>query len=74
MKFSIHIFFYQVWELLLLLPTNPKVLKQLHSLSEDKAQWTLILDHNSPFQLLYSLQILESIVLEESKDQVIILW
>lgn len=58
-----------VWELLLLLPTSPRVLKQFHSLS-DTPNWSELLNPRSPFQLLYSLQILESIILEASKDAV----
>ncbi len=58
-----------VWEVLLLLPTSPKVLKQLHSLP-DNPNWSELLNPNSPYQLLYSLQILESIILEASKDAV----
>ena len=58
-----------VWELLMLLPTNPRILNELHSL-ESNAEWDKLFNPHSPFQLLYALQILESIVLEVSKDDV----
>jgi hypothetical protein len=57
-----------VWELLMLLPTNPRILLELHSL--ETSDWGRLLNPKSPFQLLYALQILESIVLEVSKDDV----
>jgi hypothetical protein len=51
----------KVWEILLLLPTNPKILKQLHAL-EVNFSWNQLLNPESSFQLLYNLQIVESIV------------
>jgi hypothetical protein len=57
----------KVWEIVMLLPTNPKMLKRFYSL-EEKPAWSTLLDPNSTFQLLYALQIVESILLEESDD------
>ena len=62
----------QVWKLLLRLPTNPQVLHGVRSLASvkagDAASWRELLDDASSVRLLYSLQIVET-MLKNPMDQ-----
>ncbi|KAF9333682.1 hypothetical protein BGZ91_011161, partial [Linnemannia elongata] len=51
----------QAWEVVTRLPTSPGLLLQLEQL-EDDIDWTNLLDARSPFLLLYSLQIIDSLI------------
>ncbi|KAI8603401.1 hypothetical protein EDD21DRAFT_34203 [Dissophora ornata] len=51
----------QAWEVVMRLPTSPVLLRSLEELQED-VEWTTILDARSPFLLLYSLQIVNSLI------------
>ena len=67
----------KVWDLLMLLPTNRQMLEELSELSTHPAtpygttngveaavvKWEEILDPSSTFKLLYSLQIVDSLLL-----------
>lgn len=48
------------------LPPNPKLLKEFELMSKDIV-WSKVLNLQSPFSLLYSLHIVESILSEDSK-------
>jgi hypothetical protein len=61
----------QVWDLLMKLPTNQRSLDQLRLLQSSteephKTNWSELLDARSLFKLLYSLQIVESLMLQEN--------
>ncbi|KAF8979549.1 hypothetical protein BGZ46_005284 [Entomortierella lignicola] len=51
----------QAWEVVTRLPTSPVLLHSLATLQED-VDWTTVLDARSPFLLLYSLQIVNSLI------------
>ncbi|KAG0255604.1 hypothetical protein BG011_005045 [Mortierella polycephala] len=51
----------QAWEIITRLPTSPVLLHSLEELQGD-VDWTTLLDARSPFLLLYSLQILDSLI------------
>eukprot|EP00743_Colponemidia_sp_Colp-15_P003962 GILK01004274.1.p1 GENE.GILK01004274.1~~GILK01004274.1.p1 ORF type:complete len:2187 (+),score=414.92 GILK01004274.1:440-6562(+) len=56
-----------IWTLLMRLPTNPVIFNSLLTLDVVKSpepQWDLLLDSSSVFRLLYSAQIIESLVEE----------
>jgi ubiquitin carboxyl-terminal hydrolase 34 len=60
----------QVWDLLMKLPTNQHSLEQLRRLQTSAVQpnrpnWNELLDSRSLFKLLYSLQIVESLMFQE---------
>ena len=52
----------KVWDLLMLLPTNDEMMNKLKnsSQSSSQTQWNQIIDVNSLFKLLYTLQIIDS--------------
>ncbi|KAI1320684.1 hypothetical protein EDD11_010218 [Mortierella claussenii] len=51
----------QAWEIVTRLPTSPVLLQSLEELSDD-VDWASLLDSRSPFLLLYSLQIINSLI------------
>ncbi|KAF9195866.1 hypothetical protein BGZ50_003127 [Haplosporangium sp. Z 11] len=51
----------QAWEIVTRLPTSPVLLHSLEEL-EGAVDWATLLDGRSPFLLLYSLQILDSLI------------
>ncbi|CAO3573904.1 unnamed protein product [Mortierella alpina] len=51
----------QAWEFVTRLPTSPVLLSALEEL-QGEVDWTALLDARSPFLLLYSLQILNSLI------------
>jgi hypothetical protein len=61
----------QVWDLLMKLPTNQRNLEQLRRLQtsidvSNRTNWNELLDPSSLFKLLYSLQIIESLMYQEN--------
>ncbi|CAG8541215.1 3475_t:CDS:10 [Ambispora gerdemannii] len=48
----------QIWDLLMRLPTNTRILNSLKTL-EAPVEWNTLLDSQSPFRLLYALQIVD---------------
>ncbi|KAF9930001.1 hypothetical protein FBU30_001020 [Linnemannia zychae] len=58
----------QAWEIVTRLPTSPGLLHQLEHLEED-ADWTSLLDARSPFLLLYSLQIINSLIKRDQSKE-----
>jgi hypothetical protein len=63
----------KAWSLLMLLPTNKSLLQELQTLSDLRtgtADWARLFDKGSYFKLLYSLQVVDSIIfpLEDSYD------
>jgi hypothetical protein len=61
----------QVWDLLMKLPTNQRNLEQLRRLQtstdvSNRTNWNELLDSSSLFKLLYSLQIIESLMYQEN--------
>ncbi|KAI9234743.1 MAG: hypothetical protein BYD32DRAFT_438947 [Podila humilis] len=59
----------QAWDIVTRLPTSPVLLQSFQSLNED-VDWNVLLDARSPFLLLYSLQILNSLIKEDQlQDQ-----
>jgi hypothetical protein len=59
----------QAWEVVTRLPTSPGLLRQLEELEED-VDWINLLDARSPFLLLYSLQIIDSLIKRDQSKQV----
>ena len=52
----------KVWELLMLLPTNPDMLDAFHTInSQETVPWDNLLDVHNPHKLMYSLQVVESL-------------
>jgi ubiquitin C-terminal hydrolase len=53
-----------VWDVLQSLPTHPALLKQVRGIVSATAEATIrqIFDHNSPYRLLYMLQIVDSLI------------
>ncbi|KAG0203301.1 hypothetical protein BGX28_004397 [Mortierella sp. GBA30] len=51
----------QAWEIVTRLPTSPVLLSAFEELQEH-VDWTALMDARSPFLLLYSLQILDSLI------------
>lgn len=51
----------EVWELLIRLPTNPRIQSQLAALEGEEVAWDLLLDPTSVHKLLYSLEVLEAL-------------
>ncbi|KAF9091841.1 hypothetical protein BGX23_004831 [Mortierella sp. AD031] len=58
----------QAWEVVTRLPTSPGLLRQLEELEED-LDWTSLLDARSPFLLLYSLQIIDSLIKRDQSKE-----
>lgn len=58
----------QAWEVVTRLPTSPGLLRQLEQL-EDDVDWTNLLDARSPFLLLYSLQIIDSLIKRDQSKE-----
>lgn len=58
----------KIWEILMSLPPNLNMLRQFELIEKEPA-WTSLINVHSPFHLLYSLYILESILVEESTVQ-----
>ncbi|KAG0306868.1 hypothetical protein BGZ97_000587 [Linnemannia gamsii] len=58
----------QAWEVVTRLPTSPGLLRQLEELEED-VDWINLLDARSPFLLLYSLQIIDSLIKRDQSKQ-----
>ncbi|KAG0032025.1 hypothetical protein BGZ82_006708 [Podila clonocystis] len=54
----------QAWDIVTRLPTSPVLLQSFQNLKED-VDWNVLLDARSPFLLLYSLQILNSLIKED---------
>ncbi|KAG0002609.1 hypothetical protein BGZ79_002672 [Entomortierella chlamydospora] len=58
----------QAWEIVTRLPTSPVLLHPLATLQED-VDWATVLDARSPFLLLYSLQIVNSLIKRDQANQ-----
>ncbi|KAG0375629.1 hypothetical protein BGX24_008849 [Mortierella sp. AD032] len=58
----------QAWEVVTRLPTSPGLLRQLEELEGD-VEWTTLLDARSPFLLLYSLQIIDSLIKRDQSKE-----
>ncbi|KAF9352724.1 hypothetical protein BGX26_009493 [Mortierella sp. AD094] len=58
----------QAWEVVTRLPTSPVLLHSLATLQED-VDWATVLDARSPFLLLYSLQIVNSLIKRDQANE-----
>ncbi|KAF9401029.1 hypothetical protein BGX21_002899 [Mortierella sp. AD011] len=58
----------QAWEIVTRLPTSPVLLHPLATLQEN-VDWTTVLDARSPFLLLYSLQIVNSLIKRDQANE-----
>ncbi|KAF9905687.1 hypothetical protein EC991_001361 [Linnemannia zychae] len=58
----------QAWEVVIRLPTSPGLLRHLEELEGD-VDWTNLLDARSPFLLLYSLQIIDSLIKRDQSNE-----
>ena len=63
-------FIHKTWGLLSVLPTNDKILGILKEFKETDTHWLSLLDGKNTFQLLYSLQIVDSLIGEEETAMV----
>jgi hypothetical protein len=62
-----------VWELVMLLPVNKKMYTDIYSV-QNSSQWTSLLETSSVFKLLYSLQIVESLLTVNKEDTEVSYW
>ncbi|KAF9917165.1 hypothetical protein BX616_001769 [Lobosporangium transversale] len=58
----------QAWEVVIRLPTSPVLIRSFEQL-QDGLDWTTLMDARSPFLLLYSLQIINSMVKRDQGSQ-----